>query len=108
MAELCTIILHFKIFQIEDGEALGELNDEGRDEIIQEYNGGIQPRGLVISWNNCRDGRIFLLPRNYMFQSMALTNFLAMWYCGNRSKNIQPYWMIRGSDMREMKGGIRN
>ena len=39
MSELCTIILHFNIFQIEDGEYLGKLNDEGRDEIIQEDNG---------------------------------------------------------------------
>ena len=30
-----------------------------------------------------------------------------MWYCDYRSKNIPPYWMIRGSDMREMKGGIQ-
>ena len=95
------------LFQIEDGEALGKLNDEGRDEIIQEDNGESQPRGLVISWNNCRDGRILLLPRNYVFPSMTLPNLLTMWYCGDRSKNIPPYWMIRGSDMREMKGGIQ-
>ena len=43
-------------YQIEYGEALGKLNDEGRDEITPEDNGEIQPRGLVISWNNCRDG----------------------------------------------------
>ena len=30
-----------------------------------------------------------------------------MWYCDDRSNNIPPYWMIRGSDMREMKGGIQ-
>ena len=30
-----------------------------------------------------------------------------MWYCGDRLKNIPPYWMIIGSDMREMKGGIQ-
>ena len=34
--------------QIEDGEALGKLNDEERYEIIQEDNGESQPRGLVI------------------------------------------------------------
>ena len=55
------------LFQIEDGEALGKLNDEGRYEIILEDNGESQLRGLVISWNNCRDGRILLLPRNYVF-----------------------------------------
>ena len=83
------------------------MNDEGRDEIIKEDNRESQPRGLVISWNNCRDGRILLLPRNYVFPSMTLPNLLTMWYCGDRSKNIPPYWMIRGSDMREMKGGIQ-
>ena len=40
MAELCTIILHFNFFfQIENGEYLGKLNDEGRGEIIQEDKG---------------------------------------------------------------------
>ena len=79
MAELCTIILHFKIFQIEDGEALGELNDEGRYEIIKEDNGESQPIGLAILWNNCRDGRISLLPWNYLFTSITLPNLLTMW-----------------------------
>ena len=78
-----------------------------RDEIIQEDNGESQPRRLVISWNNCRDGRILLLPQNYVFPSMTLSNLLTMWYCGNRSKNIPPYRMVRGYDMREMKRGIQ-
>ena len=94
-------------FQIEDGEALGKLNDKGRDKIIQEDNGESQPRGLVISWNNCRYGRISLLPRNYVFPSITLTNLLKMCYCGDRSKNIPPYLMTRGSDMKDMKGGIQ-
>ena len=100
------IILHFKLFLIEDGEDLGKLNDEGRDEIIKDDDRESQPRGLVISCNNCRYRSTSLLPRNYLFLSMTLPNFLKMWYCGNRSKNIPPYWMIRGSDMREMKVGI--
>ena len=35
-------------FQIEYGEALGKLNGEGIDKIIQEDNGESHPRGLVI------------------------------------------------------------
>ena len=61
----------------------------------------------MISWNICRDGIILLLPRNYVFLSMTLTNLLTMWYCGDRLNNITAYWMIRGSYMREMKGGIQ-
>ena len=83
------------------------MNDEGRDEIIEEDNGESQSRELVIPWNNCRDGSISLLPRNYVFPSMTIPNLLTMWYCGDRSKNILPYQVIRGSDMREMKGGIQ-
>ena len=83
------------------------MNDEGRDEIIKEDNGKIQPRGLVISWNNCRDGMILLLQQNYVFLSITLPNLLKMWYCGDRSKNVPPYWVIRGSDMIDMKGGIQ-
>ena len=30
-----------------------------------------------------------------------------MWHCGDTSKNIPPYRMIRGSNMREMKVGIQ-
>ena len=82
------------------------MNNDGRDEIIQEDNGEIQPRLLVISWNNCRDKRISLLPRNYVFPSMTLPNLLTMWYYGDSSKNIPPYRMIRGSYMRDMKVGI--
>ena len=83
------------------------MNDEGRDEIIQEEYGENQLRGLLISWNNCRYGRNFLLPQNYVFLSMTLPRLLTMWHCGDRLNNIPDYWMIRGSDMREMKGGIQ-
>ena len=85
---------------------MGKLNDEGSDEIIQEDNGESQPIELVILCNNCRDGRIFLIPRSYLFQSMTLPNVLKMWYCDDRSKNISHYWIISGSEMVEMKGGI--
>ena len=83
------------------------MNDGGREEIIKENNRESRPRGFVISWNNFSDGRILLLPRNCVFPSMTLPNLLTMWYCGNRSKNIPPYRKMRGSDMREMKGGIQ-
>ena len=39
--------------------------------------------------------------------SKTILNLLTMWYCVDRSKNIPTYWMIRGSDMREMKGEIQ-
>ena len=48
-----------------------------------------------------------LLQQNYLFPSMTLPNLITICYSGNRSKNISPYRMIRGSDMREMKGGIQ-
>ena len=83
-----------------------KFNDEVRDEIILEDNRESQSRVLVISWNICRDGRILLLPWNYVFPSMRLPNLLTIWYCGNRLNNIPSYRMIKGSDMIEMKGGI--
>ena len=42
-----------------------------------------------------------------MFLSMTLPKFLTMCYCVSRLKNIPPYRMIRGSDIRDMKGGIQ-
>ena len=83
------------------------MNDEVRYEIKQGDNGESQPIGLVISWNSFRDRRISLLPRNYFFPLMKLPKLLTMWYCGNRLKNIPPYWISRGSDMRETKGRIQ-
>ena len=61
----------------------------------------------MISWNNCRDKRIYLIPRHYVFPSSTIPNLLTMWYCGDISKNIPSYWILRCSDMRETKGGIQ-
>ena len=58
-----------------------------------------------MSWNNCRNGKIKLLPRSFQFPSMPLPSLIRMWYCGDIPKNIPPYRMLRGSDVDYMKHG---
>ena len=36
---------------------------------------------------------------------MTLTNMLSMWFCGDISKNIPPYRMLRCKDMKQLNGG---
>ena len=49
-------------------------------------------KGLKISWGNCRGGSILLTQPSFSIPSM---NMLSMWFCGDISKNIPPYRMLR-------------
>ena len=63
----------------------------------------VESRGLIIQWKNCMNGRISLLPKAYKFPSMPLPNFIRMWYCGDKPKNIPPYKMLRHADLTGLK-----
>ena len=52
-------------------------------------------KGLNISWVNCRGGDTLLNLSNFSFPSMKLPNMQSMWFCGDISKNISPYRMLR-------------
>jgi len=36
---------------------------------------------------------------------MSFVNMLGMWYCGDISKNIPPYRLLKACDVKGMKGG---
>ena len=63
----------------------------------------VESRGLIIQWKNCMNGRISLLPKAYKFPSMPLPNFIRMWYCGDKPKNVPPYKMLRHADLTGLK-----
>ena len=91
---------YFQIDNIED------QNERGNEvHVHNDDDGQEQTRGLLISWNNCRDGFITLLPKDYQFPQLTLSILLCMWYCGDRSKNIPPYRIITGNDLRYVKSG---
>ena len=62
-------------------------------------------KGLKISWGNCRGGKILLTAPNFLFPSMTFPKMLSMWFCGEISKNIPPYRMLRCKNVEQVKGG---
>ena len=64
-----------------------------------------KPRGIMISWGNCRNGNIKIVPKTFQFPSMTLSGLIRMWYCGDVQKNIPPYKMLRPCDIQHIKYG---
>ena len=62
-------------------------------------------KGLKISWGNYCGGSIILTQHSFSFPSMTFINMLAMWFCGDISKNILPYRMLRTKYFIHVKGG---
>ena len=64
-----------------------------------------ETKGLKISLGNCRGGSTLLTQPSFSILSMAFTNMLEMWFSGDISKNIPPYKMMRGKDVKHVLGG---
>ena len=62
-------------------------------------------RGIVISWQNVSNGNLRLVPKNFSIPKMSFPNMLTMWYCGDISKNVPPYRLLKACDVRDVKGG---
>ena len=45
------------------------------------------------------------MPKDYNIPSMSFPNFIIMWYCGDRSKNVAPLRLLKTADIKELKGG---
>ena len=52
-----------------------------------------------------RNGKLSLLPKEYVFPTMSFPNFVVMWYCGDRSKNVAPLRLLKAADVQQMKRG---
>ena len=61
--------------------------------------------GIVISWQNVSNGNLCLLPKDYTIPKMSFPNMLTMWYCGDISKNVPPYRLLKAVDVKEVKFG---
>ena len=64
-----------------------------------------ETKGLKILWGNCRGGSIILTQPSFSILSMTFTNMLAMWFCGDISKIIPPYRMMREEYVRHVNRG---
>ena len=64
-----------------------------------------ETKGLKILWENCRGRSILLAQPSFSFLSMTFTCILAMWFCGDISKNIPPYRILRAKDAMHVKDG---
>jgi len=59
-----------------------------------------QPKGVVIKFSNCRNGKFWLLPPDYKFpKAIGLELLFTLWFCGDRSNNIPPYRMLKWNDL---------
>ena len=62
-------------------------------------------RGIVISWQNVSNGNLRLVSKTFTIPKMSFPNMLIMWYCGDISKNIPPYRLLKACDVKDVKGG---
>lgn len=53
-----------------------------------------------------KNGHFQLLPDNFTFPMLTLSSLVIAWHCGNRCKGIPPYKLLKGVDVRGIKGGI--
>ena len=92
----------------DDNDSSNEDTNFDEDEENGYVDGNVQklkPKGLIISWANCCDGNIRLLPTDFTFPSMPLPGLIRMWYCGDIPKNVPPYKMLRPIDVKHLKFG---
>ena len=66
---------------------------------------GKKGKGIIISWQNVSNGNLRLVSKNFTFPKMSFPNMLCMWYCGDISKNIPPYRLLKACDVLGVKGG---
>ena len=52
-----------------------------------------------------RNGKLNLLPDNYVFPSMTLQSLIFMWFCGDWPNSIPPYKLLRYWDKSSIKNG---
>jgi hypothetical protein len=93
-------------FHIEDNE--DDINDNF-DKVAGDSDNQTatvnQPRGVVLSWNNCVNGNLRLVPNTFVLPSMPFPNLIRMWYCGDLPKNIPPYRMLHPGDVKHLNYG---
>ena len=59
-----------------DGNGNDEEGGAGSGVFVDDNVQRMKPRGLMISWNNCSDGNIKILPNDFNFPSMPLPELI--------------------------------
>ena len=67
-----------------------------------------ETKGMKILWGTVFGGSILLTQPSFSFPSMIFTKMLYMYSCGDKSKNILPYRMLRKKYVMHVKGGKQN
>jgi len=100
MAAIDTDVTMFDDFlRIPDEESNGIHATENEDDTV-----GLKG-GIILSWDNCKDGKLKVLTSTFKFPKLTFQNFVTMWYCGDKSNNIPPFKVLRSCDVKSMKGG---
>ena len=88
---------------IEDEQQQEETEQQDND----SNTDGQRQKGIVLKWANCKGGQLRYVSKDFVFpKSMSFPNMLTMWYCGDKSHNIPPYKVLRGSvDLKHLKSG---
>ena len=69
------------------------VNVTGNDDNIHQ-------KGILIQWENCRNGRFLLVPMNYKIPyGITLSNLFCIFFNGDRKANIPPYQMLIQKDL---------
>ena len=93
-----------------DNDGLGDfvcsIVDNGISGKIPEEPSRMEdPKKLLLLMYGTSNGRFQLLPENFTFPTLTLASLVTAWYCGNRSKGIPPYRVLKGCDVLDVKSG---
>lgn len=86
----------------DDTDVLFDDDDNVDDNVVAQASANKKPN-ILISWDNCKEGKINLLPSNYTFPKMSFPNMLTMWFCGDKGNNIPPFKLLKSSDVSHMR-----
>ena len=84
-------------------EFVNEIVDNGLDG-IQEDNAPPPPKKKICLYGS-NNGKLQLLPDGFIIPFLTLSSLVTAWYCGNVSKGIPPYRLLRAWDLRHIKSG---
>ena len=96
-------------YEYVEEEEVGELEGHTSGSIPPVAHTAVNHiKGMNILWGKCCGVTIILNSSNFSFPSTTLPNMLPMWFCGDISKKLPPYRMLRRKDVKQVKGGNQN
>ena len=89
--------------EMDDGltDFVNGIVDNGGLDDVEEENAPTPKKKICIYGSN--NGKLQLLPDGFVIPFLTLSSLVTAWYCGNVSKGIPPYRLLRSWDLRHMK-----